>query len=342
MEAIDFWKYIKEEAQPILDIRVVDGYSNYFVHFNNKEVGGIPMGQMVENRHLRIGLLKKAKELTSLKIYDEVLVKEVKIDAYKAEVTLSDDRIFNAPLLIASDGRHSKIRSNIGIKTLTKHYKQTAIVCVIEHEIPHEGLAIQRFFPVGPFAALPMQNNRSCLVWSEDKELAPHLLNLPEAEFINEISKRLGNHLGKFKVIGKRFSYPLNMILAREFISQRFALVGDSAHGIHPIAGQGVNVGFRDVAVMVQLIAEAMKLGQDIGSNSLLRHYQQWRRFDAMSMGLIMDSLTSLFSNDITLIRKARDAGLDIVNKIPQLKRFFMRHAMGTLGELPEMMKKAG
>jgi len=341
LDAIGVWQYILPQAEAILDIRVVDNDSHSFVHYNYQDAGNEPMGHMVENRHTRIALAKRASELPNLKILAKTQISNMQRDAYNAELTLSDGSLWHTPLLIAADGRHSKLRKEVGIKTIEHDYKQTAIVCTIEHEIPHQGLAIQRFLPVGPFAALPMQNNRSALVWSENIDLAPALIALNDEEFIKEIHKRLGDHLGKFKIIGKRFAYPLNMILAKRFYDRRFALIGDSAHGIHPIAGQGVNVGFRDVAVLVELISDACKLGQDIGSATLLENYQRRRRFDAMGTGAIMDGLTRLFSNDITPLRVARDLGLDIVNNAPPLKRIFMKQAMGLMGNLPKMMRKA-
>ena len=339
LNAIGVWQYMLPKAEAILDIRVADDYSTSHVHYNYHDTGSEPMGHMVENRHTRIALLKRVAELPNINLITKTEVSNFERDANNATVTLSNGSIWQAPLLVAADGRRSKMRDLVGIKTIERGYKQHAIVCTIEHELPHQGLALQRFLPAGPFAALPMQNNRSAIVWSEDERLAPEVIKLPDVEFAAEIKVRLGDYLGDFKVIGKRFSYPLNLVLAKKYIDNRFALVGDSAHGIHPIAGQGVNVGFRDVAVLAELIVEAMRLGQDIGGTKMLEHYQRWRRFDAMSMGAIMDGLTRLFSNDIKPIRLARDLGLDLVNKTPPLKRLFMRHAMGLMGDLPKMMR---
>lgn len=341
LTAIGAWQYMLPHAQPILDIRVADGDSTSHVHYNYLEAGEEPMGHMVENRHMRLALAKRAGELSTLAVLTQVEIKTQQRDAYGVLVTLSDDSQWRAPLIIAADGRHSKMRAEAGIETIEKSYGQTAIVCTIEHELPHNGLAVQRFLPVGPFAALPMQNNRSAIVWSEDEKLAPEIIKLSEDAFIGEISRRLGNHLGTFRTVGKRFSYPLHLILAKSYIGERFALIGDAAHAIHPIAGQGVNVGFRDVAVLVELITDAMRLGLDIGSQNLLEHYQRWRRFDSMAMGALTDCITRLFSNDITPVRLARDAGLDMVNNLAPLKRLFMLHAMGLAGDLPKMMQKA-
>lgn len=341
LNAIGAWQYMLPNAQPILDIRVADGDSISHVHYNYLDVGEEPMGHMVENRHMRTALAKRAAELPALRLLAPVEIKTLQRDAYGVSVTLSDGSEWRAPLIVAADGKRSKLRGEAGIEVLEKSYDQTAIVCTIEHELPHNGLAVQRFLPVGPFAALPMQHNRSAIVWSEDAKLAPEIVKLSDGEFNAEISRRLGTHLGAFKAIGKRFSYPLHLILAKTYIAERFAIIGDAAHAIHPIAGQGVNVGFRDVAVLVELITDAMRLGLDIGSHTLLERYQRWRRFDSMAMGALTDGITRLFSNDITPVRLARDAGLDAVNNLPPLKRFFMLHAMGLAGDLPKMMQKA-
>ena len=342
LEAIGAWRHMQDEAQPILDIRVVEGFSNAFVHYHYQDAGDKPMGYMVQNRYTRLGLLKRASELKTLTILSPALITQMECDDYTAKVTLSDKSVWQAPLLVAADGRHSGLREQMGIKTVTKHYTQSAIVCTVEHSIDHEGLAMQRFTPTGPFAALPMKGGHTtAIVWSEDSATVPGLLAASEAEFNETIARMLGDYLGTIKTMGKKFAYPLTMILAKSYIAKRFALIGDSAHGIHPVAGQGVNVGFRDVAVMVELITQAMKSGQDIGSQHLLEHYQRWRRFDGFSTGAIMDGIVNLFSNDYQVLRLARQTGLNIVNHTPPLKRFFMKQAMGLMGDLPPMMQEA-
>jgi 2-octaprenyl-6-methoxyphenol hydroxylase len=342
LSTIGAWQYMREHAEPILDIRVADGDSLAHVHYNYRDAGDAPMGNMVENRHIRAGLVARMKEVTgTLTLLAPAKIKHITRDSYGAEVALENGDAWRAPLLIAADGKRSKIREDAGIKVIETGYRQTAIVCTIEHERPHEGLALERFLPVGPFAALPMQNNRSALVWTETDDLAPAMLSLPEEKFHEEIRARLGDYLGDFKATGRRFSYPLHLILATRYIDTRLALVGDAAHAIHPIAGQGVNVGFRDVAVLAELIVDAQRLGLDIGSQQLLARYQRWRRFDSMSMGAITDAINRLFSNDVAPVRLARRAGLAAVNGAPPLKRLFMLHAMGLLGDLPKMMQAA-
>ncbi len=219
-------------------------------------------------------------------------------------------------------------------------YNQTAIVCTIKHEKSHDGLAQERFLPAGPFAVLPMTDNRSSLVWVEPKDRVQIYLDLPEEEFVQEITERVGDYLGKISVEGKRFSYPLSVMHAKTYVGKRLALIGDAAHAIHPIAGQGVNLGFRDVAVLTELLAERHHAGLDIGDDATLAHYQQWRRFDNTTMLFVTDGLTRLFSNNIIPIKLARNFGMWAVGKMPPVKRFFMRHAMGYEGDMPRLARK--
>jgi 2-octaprenyl-6-methoxyphenol hydroxylase len=284
--------------------------------------------------------VKRARATSNLALLTSTNITSTERDAYGVTVTLANGELYKAALLVAADGKRSRIRAEAGIKTVETGYNQTALVCTIEHSLPHAGLALERFLPAGPFAALPMKGNRSAIVWSETPEHAKHMLALSPAAFDAEIASRLGDYLGSVHATGKRFSYPLFLVLAKSYIATRLALVGDAAHGIHPIAGQGVNVGFRDVAVLAELIEDAIKLGMDIGSDSLLEHYQQWRRFDVVAMSAVTDGITRLFSNDITPIRAGRRTGLRIVNNIRPMKRLFMRHAMGLLGDLPRLMQE--
>lgn len=340
LEGIGAWHHMQPEAQPIYDIRVVDGYSTAHAHYHYKDVGDTPVGQMVENRHIRQGLLRAAEQTANLTLLTAQKTCSIQRDAFGVTVTLEDGTTCHAKLLAAADGRFSAVRKEAGISTRELTYKQAAIVCTIEHTLPHEGLALQRFLPAGPFAALPMKGNRCAVVWSEDKERVPALLALSAEAFDAEIARRLGDYLGEVHAVGKRFSYPLSLVLAKDYTSTRLALVGDAAHGIHPVAGQGVNVGFRDVAVLAQLVEDAKIEGLDIGAPALLQRYQQWRRLDITTMSAATDGITRLFSNDISLLRFGRDAGLRLVNHAPPLKRLFMRQAMGLTGNLPRLMQE--
>ena len=339
------WPHIAPHAQPIHDIRVCDQDKPGFVHYSDADVGE-PFGYIVENAKLRRGLfmaLEAAQGIT----HRQGKVTDFATDAFGATATLEDGTQYRAPLLIAADGRFSHLREQAGLKSRTIRYGQTAIVCVAEHSLPHHGLALEKFYPAGPFAVLPLKPldgvNRSGIVWTESEADAPHYLALPDDDFNAELQRRLGDAQtgawGSVKCIGKKFSYPLLLMHADDFIAPRFALVGDAAHGIHPIAGQGVNLGYRDVAVLAQLLAEQKSLGLDLGAHSMLARYQRWRKFDSVSMTASTDLLNRLFSNDLPGMSLLRRAGLSAVERMPRLKQFFMRHAMGMVGDLPRLME---
>lgn len=338
---IGAWAPMAGHAEPILDIRVIDGNSPLFLHYDHREVGNEPFGWIVENRHIRRALFARADARAEhIVLHAPHSVDTVDIQPTHATVTLDDGTALRAPLLVVADGKFSATRDKLGIRTTTVPYGQTAIVCTIAHSEPHHGLALERFLPIGPFAVLPMQHNRSSLVWTEDAERATGLLQLPDDAFVEEIQRRVGGYLGDIAPAGPRFSYPLTLVHAERYASHRAALIGDAAHAIHPIAGQGVNLGFRDVAALAEVVGEAHRLGLDIGFGTVLADYSRWRSFDAAAMVAVTDGLTRLFSNDIVPLRQARRLGLAAVGKVPPLKRFFMRHAMGLEGDLPRLMRK--
>ena len=316
-----------------------------FVHYSDKDVGE-PFGYIVENNILRRALYIGLEGEANITVLQDKVVGFSTTPA-SATATLDKGQTLTAPLLIAADGRFSKLREQAGIPSRVISYAQTAIVCVIEHEQPHDGLALEKFYPVGPFALLPLKPlagvNRSGVVWTEHESDAAQYLALSDEAFNHELQRRVGeasdNYWGKVKVVGKRFAYPLKLMHAEQFTAHRFALVGDAAHGIHPIAGQGVNLGYRDVAVLAELILDQRKLGLDVGAESLLAHYQRWRRFDSFSMTASTDMLNRLFSNKLPGLSLIRRAGMVAVNNMPPLKRYFMKHAMGLIGDLPQMMK---
>jgi 2-octaprenyl-6-methoxyphenol hydroxylase len=336
LDAIGAWKFMAENAEPIWDIRVTDGATPFFLHYDHAEVGDEPVGFILENRHTRHGLQAVVATLPNITIIDNFAIKTLEQDAFSAKITSANGEVVAARLLIAADGRGSQIRELAGIGKTTWGYEQTAIVCTIEHELPHNGLAQERFLPAGPFAVLPMQGNRSSLVWVEPDDCVQIYMELPEEDFLQEISERVGKYLGKIISSSTRFSYPLSLLHAKKYTTNRVALVGDAAHGMHPIAGQGVNLGFRDVEVFAEIIRKQAALGLDVGGESLLTEYANLRRFDVVSMLASMDLLTRIFSNNYLPVRAARDVGLWAVGQMPPLKRFFMRHAMGTLGEKAE------
>ena len=338
LDSIGAWDAMHAHAEPILDIRVSDGKSPFFVHYDHKEVGK-PFGYIVENRYIRHSLQQAAALYPNLRILDNTSITSCKTDAEGAEVTLSNGDVFTAKLLLATDGKNSVLREQLNIPTLKTDYGQTAIVCTIAHEKPHHGLAQERFLPAGPFAVLPLSNNRSSLVWVEPNDRVSLYLELDDENFAQEISERVGDYLGKISVEGKRFSYPLSLVHATRYTESRFALMGDAAHGMHPIAGQGVNMGFRDVGVMEELLRKQLENGLDIGAPELLSHYERWRRFDNVAMLGVTHGLNHLFCSSLIPIKTARGLGLWAVQRMPKLKRFFMQHAMGLVGDLPENVR---
>jgi 2-octaprenyl-6-methoxyphenol hydroxylase len=231
------------------------------------------------------------------------------------------------------------MRELMGLQVIAWSYPQWGIVATVEHEKPHNGVAYEHFLPSGPFAILPMTGNRSSLVWTEDEKLAPGMMKLDAEDFDAEIARRFGPHLGATKAAGPRWSYPLKFHLARGFVKPRFALCGDSAHGIHPIAGQGLNLGLKDAAALTDVVLDAARLGLDIGALDVLQKYERWRRFDSFALSVATDGLNRLFSNDIAPLRLLRDVGMGIVDSIGPARRFFMRHAGGDIGKLPRLMK---
>jgi hypothetical protein len=244
-----------------------------------------------------------------------------------------------ARLVAAADGRESPLRRAAGIQTIEWRYPQTGIVTTVRHQRPHNGIAVEHFMRAGPFAILPMTENRSSIVWTERGELAPRLVALSDAAFAAELAARFGDFLGPVEPLGPRWTYPLTLLLAERYVATRLALVGEAAHTIHPIAGQGLNLGIRDVAALAELVIDARRLGLDIGDESVLVCYQQWRRFDALALVAVTDGLNRLFSNSLPLVQLARDIGLAAVNRLPPLKRLLMRDAMGIAGDLPRLVR---
>lgn len=345
LERIGAWQHIAPHAQPIHDIRVCEAEKAGFVHYSDEEVGE-PFGYIVENAILRKGLFLALEAQQGITHIEGKVVRYETTTQY-ATAHLESGAAIQSSLLIAADGRFSGLREQAGIASRKIAYQQTAIVCVIHHELPHHGLALEKFYPCGPFAALPLKPkdgvNRSGIVWTEHENDAPNYLALPDDEFDRELQRRLGaantGVWGAAKTVGKKFSYPLVLMHAEDFIGDRFVLVGDAAHGIHPIAGQGVNLGYRDVAVLAQLLEEQKNVGLDLGSQVMLARYQRWRKFDSVSMTASTDILNRLFSNDLPGMSLVRRAGLSAVNRMPRLKQLFMRHAMGLIGDLPRLME---
>ena len=260
-------------------------------------------------------------------------------NASRIAATLADGGSIAARLLVAADGARSTLRQAAGIATHGWNYGQSAIVINVAHERDHNGRAEEHFLPAGPFAILPLKGRRSSIVWTERTDEAERIMGLPDAEFHAELEQRFKLHLGELTVIGARRVHPLGFFVARSFIADRIALVGDAAHVIHPIAGQGLNMGLKDVAALAEVIVDAARLGLDPGTANVLEQYQRWRRFDTMAMGFATDGLNRLFSNRSDVLRLARDVGLGMVERLPGLKRLFIREAAGLVGEVPKLLR---
>jgi 2-octaprenyl-6-methoxyphenol hydroxylase len=358
-ETIGVWHQV--EAQPILDMvvsdsRLYDVVRPIFLTFEGDLEPGEPFAHMIENGPLLAALVDKAKQegvaLRSSAVADVspshstqgASENSRRGSSHVADVKLADGSALSARLLVAADGAHSVIRERAGIACHGWSYGQSAIVTTVGHERPHNGRAEEHFLPAGPFAILPLKSDaagghRSSIVWTEEAQEAARIVALPDAGFHSELERRFGLHLGEIEAIGPRRVLPLGLWVARTFIAHRLALVGDAAHVIHPIAGQGLNMGLKDVAALAEVIVDATRLGLDPGSLAVLDRYQRWRRFDTMAMGVATDGLNRLFSNQSDVLRLARDVGIGVVDRLPAMKRFFIREAAGLVGDVPKLLR---
>src|SRR5437868_6848138 len=341
-EVIGVWDKVAAEAQPILDMvvtdsRLQDATRPVFLTFAGEVEPGEPFAHMVENRHLIDALVGRAQA-------KGIDLRATTVAGYQTrgdgvDVTLGDGNTIEASLLVAADGARSKLREQAGIATHGWDYDQSGIVVTVGHERDHHGRAEEHFLPAGPFAILPLKGPRSSLVWTETRTEAARIVALDDEAFHGELEQRFGLHLGKIRALDKPRAFPLQYFVARSFIGERLALVGDAAHVIHPIAGQGLNMGLKDIAALAEVIVDAARLGMDLGQADVLERYQRWRRFDTMAMGLATNSLNLLFSNESTLLRVVRDIGLGLVDRAPPLKNLFIRQAAGLTGEVPRLLK---
>lgn len=339
LEVLGIWKHMAPYAQPINEIRVSDGPSLMHLHFDHRALGDGPLGNMVENRHTRLALFERIDEMDGITLLLGESIASISRNGEAAMLTLESGCTITSKLLLGADGRASIIRRDANIPVSTFEYDQHGIVCSIEHALPHHGIAHERFLPAGPFAILPLTENRASLVWTEKSHLVETIMALPDRSFTAEVQRRVGDFLGAVTPIGGRWAYPLTLQYADTYTDTRLAIIGDAAHGIHPIAGQGLNLGLRDVAALIEVLTSSARVGLDVGSLQVLDTYSQWRHTDNAALIGVTDILNRLFSNDITPIKRARDIGLAAVNQIPPLKNFFMSHARGTVGELPKLLK---
>ena len=339
---LDVWQHLEKHAQPIEDMIVTDSKLSdtvrpVFLTFSRPD-DNEPFAHMVPNREL-IQALRKELKIAGVNCHHSTMVESQEITANQASIITKDGTQYHSRLLVAADGVRSRLRKAAGIKTMQWSYDQLGIVITVAHERAHNGIAQEHFLPAGPFAILPLRGNKSSLVWTETTRNGKRLLAMDEFDFQMELEQRFGHKLGEIKVEGERKAFPLGLTLAREYVQNRFALVGDAAHGIHPISGQGLNLGFMDAAALSQTIVEADRLGLDFGSLTVLENYQRWRRFDTVRMGVVTDVLNRLFSNDNALLRAARDFGLSVVDRLPGLKNQFIGEATGISNTAPKLLQ---
>lgn len=341
-QTLGVWEAIAPQAQPILDMvvtdsRTLDPVRPVFLTFDGEVAPGEPFAYMAPNAVVVEALRQKAEALG-------VILSPASVGAHEAgraisRITLESGETLTARLLVACDGARSRLREAAGITTVGWDYGQSGIVCTVGHEYDHEGRAEEHFLPAGPFATLPLTGRRSSIVWTEETRRAERLCALPKTLFLDELESRFGHKLGAIEVLDKPAAYPLGLKIARSFIAPRLALAGDAAHLIHPIAGQGINLGLRDIAALAEAVVEAARLGLDPGGPDVLERYQRWRRFDTVLMGMTTDGLNRLFSNGSEPLRAVRDIGLGLVNRMPKLKDFFIRQAAGLSGEVPRLLR---
>lgn len=344
LSVIGVWPRLEAKVQPILQIKASDGVAGqgpapFFLTFDHAELEEGPMGFMAEDRHLYAAFLAAMADSGVQLISGETVVSQ-EVTAGGVVVELASGRRVSARVLVGCDGRTSGTAQRAGIGRTGWGYGQTALVTAIRHEKDHQGIAQQFFMPSGPLAILPLPGGHlSSIVWSETDAQAQALQALPDDAYLAALRPRFGDFLGEISLAGERFTYPLNLTLANSFVADRVALVGDAAHGVHPIAGQGLNLGLRDVGALAQVLIEAQRRGEDIGAADVLERYQRWRRFDSTALALGMDAVNRLFSNDNPVLRLGRDLGLGLVNAVPGLRRGFMRQAAGLSGEVPKLLQ---
>lgn len=344
LASLGIWPRVADNSQPMLEIKVTDGRAGegpapWMLHFDHAEIEEGPMGHMLEDRYLRIALLEALGEEKRITQLNKETVIAQRVEPNHAEIDLASGCTLTGKLIIGCDGRTSGTAQRAGIRRTGWGYGQTAVVCAVAHDLPHNGIAHQFFMPGGPLAILPLPGNRSSIVWSETDTRAAEILDLDDEGFLDALRPAFGSFLGQISLEGKRFGYPLSLTIANHFVADRLALVGDAAHGMHPIAGQGLNAGLRDVACLAETLSDAKSRGEDIANPLVLKRYESWRRFDTATLALATDTFNKLFSNDNPVLRMARDLGMGAINAVPGLRRGFIREAAGLTGDLPKSMQ---
>ena len=344
LEVLGVWDAIKPHAQAVSEITITDSKLHQvmrpvFLRFDNETCPGEPASYIVESTRLKVALWDAVRDREAITVIAPETIIGFETDRFGVSVERENGPPLRATMLAAADGRQSALRGFAGIKTLNWTAKQWGIVATIAHELPHYGRATQHFMASGPFAILPLTGNRVSLVWSEEAETAKSVVQLDDDAFLREVQKRMARELGDIELAGSRGAFPLSLLVARDYVRERFCLVGDAAHGMHWIAGQGLNYGLRDVAALAEVVIDAHRLGMDYGHIDVLERYERWRRFDGFSFTAAMTALNTLFSNNNPVAKGARDFGLGVVNQLPQLKRLFVHEAAGITGDLPRLLR---
>lgn len=346
MGALGLWDRLAPEAQPILGIRVSDGRPGEgagpcTLAFDHAELEEGPMGHMVEDRHLRPALLDTLAGTDGIDHRPGRAVAAQATGPAGARLTLDDGAEIAARLIVGADGRTGPTAARAGLRRRVRDYRQTALVCAVDHDRPHRGIAHQFFMPEGPLAILPLAGDRSSIVWTQPTAQAAAVQALDEEAYLEVLRPRFGSFLGAIRLAGTRYTYPLTLTLAEAFTAERLALAGDAARGVHPIAGQGLNAGLRDVAALAEVLVAARRRGEDPGASDVLARYAAWRRADTAALAGATDAFNNMFSNDNPLLRAGRGLGLGVVNAVPALRRAFMREAAGLTGDLPRLLTGA-
>lgn len=345
LNRIGVWEQVKDVAAPIETIKILEDHSQARAVFDHRLVGDEPMGYMVEMPRFRQALIHQSKTFKNITWYAPAEIAFLERDSFGVRVTCVDGFSATAPLVIGADGKESWVRQQTDIKLTSWAYNQRALTCTITHEHPHGNVAYEWFFPGGPFAVLPQVSgtegiHKSSIVWSDEPTKIRTLMALDEVSFYREVGKHMEHVLGAVTAVGQRWDYPLGAHVVDRYVDQRLALIGDAAHLVHPVAGQGLNLGFRDVGALVDVLLKAQALGSDLGSQTTLKMYERWRRFDNLTMLGSMDGLIRLFSNNNTVLREMRRVGLKVVDHFPFAQKCCMRAAMGHLGNVPKMLQK--
>ena len=344
LQNLGVWQAIASEAQPMTSIEISDsalsdGIRPTRLTYDALTAEGEPVAYMVPAAVLSAALFNSIKNEPSVTWIAPAEAESLTLGEHAAEVALRDGSLISASLVVAADGKTSKLRDAAGIKVLRRSYDQTGIVTTVKFSEPHNGIAIQHFLPGGPFAILPLKGNRACITWSSEREEAARVMALDDDGFVSELDLRIGGRFGSIALDGPRQSWPLDIVIPRELVARRFVLIGDAAHGVHPIAGQGVNLALRDAAALIEVIADAARLGLDIGAGSHLEIYQRWRRFDSLMSASVYDGLNRIFGVDNMVVRAGRGAALGALDHVGSVKKLILAEAAGLTGELPKLAR---